>query len=144
MSDDPIQSAVSSGNLAIVQLLQQHGATLHGRHMVAALSRGARTRLADVIFLLYITMFKILTWHLWNVYICLYEAETPAMELLRHLVPALSPDVWRECLTSPALRRGDVAVCRFLVDHGVDINFAFGSGSDLGQCTPLHHAGTCL
>ncbi len=64
------------------------------------------------------------------------------MEMLRHLVPALGPDVWRECLTSPALRRGDVAVCRFLVDHGVDINFAFGSGSDLGLCTPLHHAGT--
>jgi hypothetical protein len=33
-------------------------------------------------------------------------------------------------------------VCRLLVDHGVDINFAFGSGSDLGQCTALHHAGT--
>jgi hypothetical protein len=33
-------------------------------------------------------------------------------------------------------------VCRFLVDHGVDINFAFGSGRDLGLCTALHHAGT--
>ncbi|ELR14499.1 ankyrin repeat-containing protein [Acanthamoeba castellanii str. Neff] len=103
---DPIKSAISSGNLAIVQLLQRHGATLQGRHMVTALSR----------------------------------AERPSMEMLQHLAPALGPGVWRECLTSPALQRGDVAVCRFLVDHGVDINFAFGSGCDLGLCTALHHA----
>jgi hypothetical protein len=32
------------GNLVIVQLLQQHGVTLHGWHMVKALSQGAEKK----------------------------------------------------------------------------------------------------
>jgi ankyrin repeat protein len=60
-SDEPISSAISSGKLAIVQLLQQHGATLQGRHMVTALSRGERTDLmtSSFCYTVYITMFSV-------------------------------------------------------------------------------------
>jgi hypothetical protein len=61
--------------------------------------------------------------------------------MLLELVPALEKKHWFACLTSPTLSiRGDVTVCRLLVEHGgVNID---GVDPAVGR-TALHHASTC-
>jgi hypothetical protein len=64
--------------------------------------------------------------------------KSPSMDMLLELVPSLEELDWYACLTSSALQRGDVAVCRFLIEHGVDVNIV----DPRKRQTALHHAST--
>ena len=62
--------------------------------------------------------------------------------MLRVLAPGIEPDDSYRLLTSAAVASGDEEVCRFLIEHGVNINshndeLPFRKPIN----TPLHHAG---
>jgi hypothetical protein len=67
----------------------------------------------------------------------------PSMDLLRLLASGIDPWSSYNLLTTPVVAAGRKDVCRFLVEHGVNINYLNPYSYDRLH-TPLHCAGTVL
>ncbi len=65
------------------------------------------------------------------------------MDLLRVLASGIEPDDSYRLMTSAAVAAGDEEVCRFLIEHGVNINDQNPHSYDRLH-TALHCAGTVL
>jgi hypothetical protein len=66
------------------------------------------------------------------------------MELLRLLASGINPSCSYDLLSgSPVVAAGNEEVCRFLVEHGVNINALNESPFRMVE-TPLHCAGTAF
>lgn len=160
--DDPLLAAAREGDMAMIEMLLRRRARPDGSAIIAA-AQGGHT---DAVKLLFdggcnlkhvynalevavrnghVDTARLLIDHgavpdIAHVALALRDAKRPSMELLRLLASGINPSCSYDLLSgSPVVAAGNEEVCRFLVEHGVNINVLNEAPFRMVE-TPLHCA----